>query len=275
MNRPRPRRLLLLGALLPLALAAVPATASAANLYVQQAAGGSLSGDTLVLRGVSPRTTSFTDRPQRSTSTLSTRSFVASWATAFGDDPPNAALEIAGAPVGRDVAILTLRAPRYDARRRTLTFRVTRVREAGGALAPLDRRADARVPSRFGRAALFIDDGGAGGAQVLVTLSAPDGLGVELAFTDGSGLEIGQSAPYTASVTPLNQTGPQVVIAQNAVLVQGSVGPGSALIQAWATSPNGTLTGNASVPAGGSASIAVGGGDAIPIPAGPFSIPLG
>jgi hypothetical protein len=68
----------------------------AANwLLVQTAASVSFDGKTLTLKGVSPQTLMFADRPQRMTGSIDTQSFVEEWnkgKDSFEKDPPNATL---------------------------------------------------------------------------------------------------------------------------------------------------------------------------------------
>jgi hypothetical protein len=140
---------------------------TAESLYVVQTDGGSLRssghGLQLVLDRAVGRVTTFTDRPARVGGTQSLRRFVAGWPATFGADPPNAALVVDRAPASRDVALLELERPRYDARHDRLTFAVRLLR---GTHRPMLRdfaaRSDARTATRFGRASLFIDDGSDG-----------------------------------------------------------------------------------------------------------------
>jgi hypothetical protein len=255
------------------------AAPGASSLYLQQATSGALHGDTLVLRGVSPRTTQFADRPARSAGSLSTGSFIGDWRDAFGDDPPNAALEVADAPASRDVALLELRSPRYDARTRTLTYRVRHLRTSGAkSLHALAARADRGVRD-FGRATLFIDDGSTetalffqatipAGATISVTPSnftfdfnqPLTGNGQMIAAINPTQLMDAElSAFYGASLLNIEyQAG-----VQNSVTVQmsaGIVAPGQT-----------TLTGTASVPAGASLTVTPGN---VTITDGSFSIPV-
>jgi hypothetical protein len=144
--------------------AAAQAPSPPGDLYVLQADGGTLqrSGGTwrLTLRDPAATVTRFADRPARIGGPQRLKRFVAGWGATFGGDPPNAALQLDRAPPGRDIVLLELRRPRYDAKAGTLTFRVRPLRTAGGSrLGALARRADARVAAEFGRASLFIDDG--------------------------------------------------------------------------------------------------------------------
>lgn len=182
-----------LAALLAVAVSAVgTSTASAqpaGSLYVAQAGAGSLRKTDgrwqLVLRRVSPRVTRFADRPARSGGSLPLRRFVSDWRAAFGDDAPNAALEIAGAPASRDVVLLELGRPRLDRRHHRVVMQaepLRRIDRTGTALGALSKRSDRGARGRFGRASLFVDDGGPPNLLVVTVanLSAFDPLVVVL-----------------------------------------------------------------------------------------------
>lgn len=162
---------------------------------MQQAGGGTLTARRLVLTDVAPRTTVFSDRPQRTTTTASLDSIVDGWDRAFGNVPPNAALEVHDAPAGRDVAIVVLRRPRYDARRRTLTFAVRHLGSSlirrSAALRHYGRRADGRSVTRFGRVSLFVDDA-VTYSPLMLWISVPSGGTVT--FRPGAQLSFDASA---------------------------------------------------------------------------------
>jgi hypothetical protein len=68
-------------------------------LFVQSAHGAESIGNRLVLRGVSPSTIYFSDRPQRVVGHLETPEFVGFWGEgedSFAEDPPNAVLAFIG-----------------------------------------------------------------------------------------------------------------------------------------------------------------------------------
>jgi hypothetical protein len=167
--------LIVSGALLGLAVFASTAAAAPAKsghakssfLYVQEAAGGSIErlgagAYRLRLTGISPRVTTFTDRPRRRAGRQGLDGFVGHWkANGFTSDPPNAALVLDDAPAPRDVALLTLSHPHYDRARHTLTYRATPLHGRDPALASFARRADPVRAGDLGAASLFIDDGGA------------------------------------------------------------------------------------------------------------------
>lgn len=167
--------LILCGALLGLAVFASTAAAAPGSsghskgslLYVQETAGGSIQrlGDgayRLRLTGISPRVTTFTDRPRRRAGSQGLQGFVGSWrANGFAADPPNAALVLDHAPAAHDVALLTLSHPHYNRARQTLTYRATPLHGRDTALASFARRADPVRAGDLGAASLFVDDGGA------------------------------------------------------------------------------------------------------------------
>lgn len=177
--------LIVCGALLGLAVFAAAAAAAPAGgghakgslLYVQETAGGSIErlgagAYRLRLTGVSPRVTTFTDRPRRRAGRQGLESFVAGWGgNGFAADPPNAALVLDHAPVSHDVALLTLSHPHYDRARKTLTYRATPLHGRDTALASFIRRADPVRAGDFGGASLFVDDGGGALSDVVFTVS--------------------------------------------------------------------------------------------------------
>jgi len=167
--------LIVCGALLGLGVLASATLAAPASsghsqgslLYVQETAGGSIQrlGDgayRLRLTGISPRVTTFTDRPRRRAGSQGLEGFVGSWgANGFAADPPNAALVLDHAPAAHDVALLTLSHPHYNRARQTLTYRATPLHGRDTALASFARRADPVRAGDLGAASLFVDDGGA------------------------------------------------------------------------------------------------------------------
>jgi hypothetical protein len=167
-------------ALAPAAGAAPGKAAGAGSLlYVQQMEGGTLrhvkAGLELELTGVSPRVSTFTDRPRRRAGSQPLRTFIGGWANAgFAADPPNAALVLNHAPSSRDVAMLTLSRPRYDRRDQTLTFRVKPLREKDPTLAGFAKRADPLQTGDFGSASLFVDNGATYGGEASVTINVVD-----------------------------------------------------------------------------------------------------
>jgi hypothetical protein len=116
------------------------------SMFVQTAQGIDSAGGTLTLRGVTPSTLYFSDRPQRVVGHMSTADFVDLWAigeNSFESDPPNAVLSFLepGGEVPEDVVIV-LKKPALD---------------GGGDLAYSIEVLDGTVPAHTGPVTLFID----------------------------------------------------------------------------------------------------------------------
>jgi hypothetical protein len=115
-------------------------------LFVQTA--GSLTSDgekTITLRGLSPSTLYFADRPQREVGHMSTKAFVDLWGegeNSFALDPPNAVLSFAQ-PEDRPPSdvVVTIRDPKMDGD--SLVYDVDVL--------------DGSLPTSTGPCALFID----------------------------------------------------------------------------------------------------------------------
>ncbi len=85
------------------------------SMFVQTAQGVSREDGTLTLRGITPSTLYFSDRPQRVVGHMATTDFVDLWGVgdnSFETDPPNAVLSFleSGADVPTD-AVVVLTAP--------------------------------------------------------------------------------------------------------------------------------------------------------------------
>ncbi|MEA2407546.1 MAG: hypothetical protein QOE69_1665 [Thermoleophilaceae bacterium] len=164
----------ILGAIVLFAIAAPSASAAtvssiprdASVLFALEAAGGSFErmpgkADryTLTLRGVARGTTWFSDRPRREAGRIVTRSLLRSWRRlGFAAEPPNAAVVLDKGRRARDTVALELRLLGRSDRRRTARFRVRVLQGLGPGLSRLHARLDRRLPKRFSRASLFIDD---------------------------------------------------------------------------------------------------------------------
>jgi hypothetical protein len=116
------------------------------SMFVQTAQGIDSDGGTLTLRGVTPSTLYFSDRPQRVVGHMTTADFVDLWAVgdnSFEADPPNAVLAFLepGGDVPED-AVVVLKAPNLD--------------EAGD-LAYSIEVLEGTVPAHTGPVTLFID----------------------------------------------------------------------------------------------------------------------
>ena len=116
------------------------------SMFVQTAEGIDSDGQTLTLRGITPSTLYFSDRPKRVVGHMSTADFVDLWAVgdnSFETDPPNAVLAFlesdADAP---DDAVVVLKAPNLD---------------GAGALSYSIEVLDGTVPTKTGPVTLFID----------------------------------------------------------------------------------------------------------------------
>ena len=96
------------------------------SLFVMNARGASLQGQTLTLTGISPNSIVFADRPVRAAGHLLTAHLLEEWsAGSFAKDPPNATVSVLskdGASV-RD-AVVELRDPHLDGDKLTFDVRV-------------------------------------------------------------------------------------------------------------------------------------------------------
>jgi hypothetical protein len=96
------------------------------SLFVMNAHGASLQGQTLTLDGVSPNSIIFADRPVRAAGHLLTQHLLEEWTEgSFAKDPPNATVAVMskdGASV-RD-AVVELRDPHLDGDKLTFDVRV-------------------------------------------------------------------------------------------------------------------------------------------------------
>jgi hypothetical protein len=91
---------------------------------------------------------------------MSLPGFVKQWRTEFHRVAPNAALEIAGVPANRNIALIELGTPHRDASRDTVAFNVKPLKRTSATrLQTLAGGADPLRTGSFGRATLFIDDG--------------------------------------------------------------------------------------------------------------------
>ncbi|MDO8187964.1 hypothetical protein Q5424_11510 [Conexibacter sp. JD483] len=191
---------------LPLAVAAPTAGAApGGTLYVQQAADATLrqvgGGWRLTLARPLGRVTTFADRPARTGGSIGLARFVSGWSRSFGGDAPNAALELTGAPAGRDLVLLQLSRPRYDRRRDQLVFSVKPLRRVapGSALAALARRADRGVKGDLGRVSLFIDDGGPANLLTLQLGQIGPGQQLTIGFPSGSTFSFDPAASFLSN----------------------------------------------------------------------------
>jgi hypothetical protein len=250
---------------------------SGGDLYLLQTKGGSLSGSKLVLRGVQPDVTTFTDRPRRSAGSVGVARLAARWQRIF-DSAPNAALEVQGAPKSRDVALIELSSPRYRAATRTLTFTVRRLQHSGDkALAEFDNRADGDAVKEFGPASLFVDSGSEALVPALVRVTVPESSSLKIEFeapvSYGSGVYLaGITTPPTQGVPPTS-TG-EISLVGSALAFEASPGAGmTAEVILFVSESNGYVSGQAKLPANAEATISIRGGAPTALTNGKFSIP--
>jgi hypothetical protein len=96
------------------------------SLFVMNAHGASLQGQTLALAGVSPTSIVFADRPVRAAGHLPTEALLEEWTTGdFAKDAPNATVSVLGKDgvSARDV-VVELKSPHLDGDRPTFDVRV-------------------------------------------------------------------------------------------------------------------------------------------------------
>lgn len=157
----------------------------AALLGVLSAGGGTYADGKLTLTDVDPRGVWFTDRPARRAGTEGVDAFTKRFFG--GGDPPNAVVEVADAPASKNLAVVELSKPAYDAQAQTMTFAAKLV-PAGGSKAEVGARMakhpgiaealtrqDGALPATFGAVTVFLDDAPAAPVnQELQTLAAED-----------------------------------------------------------------------------------------------------
>jgi uncharacterized protein YjbI with pentapeptide repeats len=143
----------------------VPERQEIGMLFVQTASRGTLEKVPgrpvlkLKLRGVSPQTVWFQDRPGRGSGQIPNGGFARAWAGfGFADRRPNAALTLLDGRRRADTAVFKLSAPRYRKKKATIRYFARPLSEATGNLAHFESQRDRRVPRRFGAASLFIDN---------------------------------------------------------------------------------------------------------------------
>ena len=115
------------------------------SMFVQTAQGIERSGGTLTLRGITPSTLYFSDRPQRVVGHMTTADFVDLWGAgdnSFEADPPNAVLSFLE-PGGEvpDDAVIVIKEPRLSDGELSYSIDVL----------------EGAVPAQTGPATLFID----------------------------------------------------------------------------------------------------------------------
>ena len=175
MDRPSIRQftlvfLLALAFVSPLTMAVdvIPPAAPISWLFVEDAAGGTLTGPDdqhlkLKLNKVRKYITAFTDRPIRQADAVPNADFFTAWPQMFAGDPPNAILSYSLPSQSQPLNIvLTLTNPQYDPIKRTVSYDAVRILQATDI--PLDMNQDLapfqrhKTPYKFGKSSLFIDD---------------------------------------------------------------------------------------------------------------------
>lgn len=134
-------------------------------MFVQTAENGTFSAipgkDSykLVLKGVTPQTVYFSDRPERIAGSVNNRDFLS--AIGFGKlNPPNAAIVLTE-PKSKDsdVIVVTLENPVYNESTKTLTYEAKPLKDIKGTkLAFWGNKSDKQLPSTFSKVSIFIDD---------------------------------------------------------------------------------------------------------------------
>ena len=191
---------------LTMAVEATPPEVPVSWLFVEDAAGGTITGPDdrhlkLKLNKVRKYITEFTDRPNRQAYELPNADFFTDWPQTFAGDPPNAALSysLPGQQQPLNI-VLTLTNPQYDAIKRTVSYDAVRILQATDIyldspdLAPLQSH---KTPQRFGKASLFIDgvttykvgDKGPAGGIVFYLTDASGEHGMEMAPTPQTKLQ--------------------------------------------------------------------------------------
>jgi hypothetical protein len=96
------------------------------SLFVMNARGASLQGQTLILAGVSPTSIAFADRPVRATGHLSTEALLEEWTTGdFAKDAPNATVSVLSKDgLSAHDVVVELRSPHLEGDRLTFDVRV-------------------------------------------------------------------------------------------------------------------------------------------------------
>ena len=115
------------------------------SMFVQTAQGAASDGTTLTLKGVTPSTLYFSDRPQRVVGHMTTADFVELWdegENSFEEDPPNAVLAFLepGDDAPED-AVIVIQQPRLE----------------DGELSYSIQTLEGAVPATTGPVTLFID----------------------------------------------------------------------------------------------------------------------
>lgn len=149
-----------------------PVTEWPRYIFVQTAQSGSfvsVAGNEslyeLTLKGVSPQTIAFSDRPQRIVTQTPMQKFLNGMLrfasskdlSSSKNRPPKAALEILEADEHEDLAVIELFDPIYDSDNQTLKYNARIMKEPKLSYADFNDRADQTLPETFGPAVLYVD----------------------------------------------------------------------------------------------------------------------
>jgi hypothetical protein len=281
---------LVLALLVPAAGASAPAqprpfqAPAAGDLFVLTAASGTLeraAGPSpafeLVLRRPARDVTMFTDRPARRAGEQPLGSFVRRWGRlGFADVPPNAALVLADAPSNRDVLIVELSRPRIGADGGRLAFRAEVLTgNPRGLLREFAKRADRRVPDRFGRVSLFVDPSGQSVGLSFTLSNVPSADAASMFFDNG---QVDTSTDSRYSLNATTDAPASFVVGANSFVLGGNANsPVNARVQiglnVLATAKS--VSGTAVIPAGTTATVTVASTNkTFPVTNGRLSIPL-
>ena len=131
-------------------------------LFVQNASSGTFVNDgsnnyTLTLKGVSPQTIYFSDRPVRDAGQVPMQKFLDTGCFK-NSNPPNAAIDVLGASEANDVVIVELLNPIYNADTATLQYTAHILKDGNLSIDSFNTRKDDSIAESFGGVALFIDD---------------------------------------------------------------------------------------------------------------------
>ncbi len=161
----------------------------------------------LTLARVHARALYFQDRPGRTVGAIGVQRLLRRLFVA-GQAPPNAAVNAQVPGRGQLLMGVRLGSPRFDARTRTLRFRVHSLVQS-----PRTRirgRTDVVLPRRFGRVALFIDNccqDGLGGPASSVAVLNTSALALSVSVNNGATFTIPGTGPYLNWVPQVPATG--------------------------------------------------------------------
>jgi hypothetical protein len=152
----------------------------------------------LTLRDVGKHTVWFSDRPNRDSGHMSTRTFTRDWKSfGFSSDRPNAALSAIDASGRRDTDIVELTHPRYGAKRDTMRYLARNVPFQTGPL-KVKRGADGFIPGRFRDVSLFIDDAVAPVIDGCILHARTYCQNRNFSYASLSGIDLSDSTLYTS-----------------------------------------------------------------------------